>query len=450
MKGDFKIINKDKSLFLHAPTLQVFKTDNEVIKKFIHAYEKNIDGKLFSNEQRQEIFSFIEKKICAGPKTIIKQNSLKIDNKLRKQYILPIKGSCNLACEYCFAHDEGSIKFDDYSEKNADSILEYIVTANNPDTLIDIVFFGGEPLLNFSIIKYVVNKTKSYENKFSFSITTNGTILSTEIIEFVKKNNITVLFSLDGNEQDSKLRRFKNGTPSFKQVINNVNILKKHISFQIRSTISCENESLLETIKFLEDLKIPYYYTFIYKSGNKEYKFADYSNDDFIKIRQFYLEIINYFLNKIKNGEKIYCNTVLGYLNRIRYRDRNDIGCEGGVSMLSITADGSLYSCQHLVNYPEYSIGNINSEINSDEFDKYTTKPIEEIEECKQCWARYLCGGGCFSEKLLCGHNTFQAMDNDSCELEKIKWESMIYLFDQIKNYNNDFFKHDFEKVFTC
>jgi radical SAM protein with 4Fe4S-binding SPASM domain len=389
--------------------------------------------------------------INRGPVTYVKEHNMSIDAKRNiKQYILPIVDNCNLACEYCFAKDNSNFKFKSYTNNDIINVLKFIVDSNNTNTRIDICFFGGEPLLKPEIIEFTIDtvKNKYPKHKFSFSITTNGTIFNNRIINLIKKENINILLSLDGDEEDSSLRRYANGFPSFSKVINNIEKIRGIIPINIRCTIASNNFDLVKTVSFLEELKLPYLYSFVYKSGNKDHNYGLYSDDVIENLKRSLDELNDFFLEKIKNNNKIYCQTIINNINTLRKRDRNNIACEGGVSMLSITSNGDIFSCQHLVNYPKFKIGNIESGIDQILFSESKPTDVKNIKVCNKCWIRFLCSGGCFSEKLLCNKSVHDSLPEDSCNLEKLKWEYTIRLYSKItKKFPEYFKKFDNEKM---
>ena len=191
---------------------------------------------------------------------------------LLETLVLPITDKCNLTCPYCFAQKgNGNFNFDSYTEKDIDNLLE-IIYDKNRDTPTTLVFFGGEPLLKFKLIKYTINAISTrYNGKLnvSYSITTNGTLINEKVAQFFRDNNFAVMLSVDGPDNEYNFRKYSNGESSLGRVLRNIEVLKeKEVSFEVRATITSNNPYILETIMFLEELRTPFTAVFAYSSEN--------------------------------------------------------------------------------------------------------------------------------------------------------------------------------------
>jgi len=194
---------------------------------------------------------------------------------------LHVSHHCNLGCEYCYANqgDYGT-KAQKMDFKTACRAVDFLVEKSNNNKNIRISFFGGEPLTNFklikSVVKYAKNKCKESNKKITFSMTTNGTLLSENVRRFVKNNKINLLVSIDGPEHiHNKYRKFKNGNNSHYVIKNNlIELNNQDFPVSVRATHSNICDNICEFYKELNSLPI--------KKGFVS--FASCPNDNYFKI----------------------------------------------------------------------------------------------------------------------------------------------------------------------
>ncbi len=374
--------------------------------------------------------------ICENTETAPQSvNSIKLDDNSEVSYsgvVLPVSAKCNLKCPYCFAQTETGFTFPDYTPESAEHIIDFIVSRTpDPTCRTVLYFFGGEPLLNFPIIKHIVGyiKKKYPMHNISYSATTNGTLLNRGILEFIQRNNIFLLFSIDGPDNEFNLRYYKNGRKSVYRVIKNIEYLKRYgIPLSIRSTMITDNPYICETYAFFEELEVPFTIKFAYPSENRTHtELNTFSNESLARVSKAYNELLEYYSERIRNKHPIY-NQVLNTINRsIRYRYRRNTACTAGVKQFTITADGDIFTCPQLMNDKKFRIGNIASGMLSKTL--YTATPVDDIAECKNCWARYLCSGGCPAQKVSSGFGNRRSLGREGCEAAKIEWEFVIKLY---------------------
>lgn len=422
-------INDGLTLFLHSPSLQVYPLKDKNLIDFlskykIYGYHKTQES--YNDDDFSILYNFITEKIQETYKPI---NSEKIDTSINTfaSVVLPISGSCNLSCPYCFAQINGKFNFDNFNLDDVEKVIDFIVTQNK-DIETNIIFFGGEPFLNLSIIKHTIKVFKDKHPYFhvNYSLTTNGTIINDEIINIIRDNNILILISLDGPDNEFNLRKFKNGSSSFKITLRNIELLcRNHIPVELRATFVSSNPYLLETYQFFEDLQIPFNIVFAYVSENKDHdELNNYDHNILRNIEKQFDKVLLYYQDRIKDGLVIFNTAIKHTFDIIRYKQKREIVCGGGIYYFTILANGDIFSCPHLMNDTKYRIGNINkADICKEEL---IPTDVNTIKDCDDCWAKFLCLGGCFAQKLSMGKATNQAMNSNECDLERIKW--MFYL----------------------
>lgn len=357
--------------------------------------------------------------------------------------VLPLSANCNLKCPYCFAQaTNGSFGFNDFTKGDIDNVLLEI-EKTPPKQRINLIFFGGEPLIRFDLIEYTTNVVKEkYPNwDVGFSITTNGTLINNKIAKFFKDNNIAVLLSMDGFDNDFNFRRYKNGKSSVSRVLKAITMLKSNnVYFEIRATLTSQNPYMFETYVFFEKLKCPYTIAFAYSSENKSNRnLSTYSNESLQSISKAFERLFSYYKERIYTNQMIYNNLFHETYKSLEMRLHKEVVCAAGSKYITVLSNGDVYSCAHLMNNPEFRIGNIHNvrDIMLDQFD-FTPKPISEIKGCMKCWAKYLCNGGCPSQKESLGIKANERFPIQDCELRKIMFEFYIKLYYEYKNYQKN------------
>lgn len=343
--------------------------------------------------------------------------------------ILPISGHCNLRCSYCFAQNKGDFGFSDINSQKAKEIIDYTFKNNNAEFACTINFFGGEPLLNIRTIEETIKYTKEKysDRKINFSITTNGTILNKKILTLIKENNIGVLLSYDGPLELGSHRIYTNGKHTNSKVIKNIELLKtENIKFQLRATIPSDCNSMKDVYEYFESLNIPFAAVLAYKSRNTDESCIYDGKLDFFE--EQYKALLDFYIFRIKNKLPINCYSIRNDIWLLERHETKNYSCAGGVNLFAIIDNGNIFSCEHLAFHEKYRIGNITSGIDKETLSEMQPQNVNEIAGCKECWVRYLCAGGCFSEKILTGRYT-KTLSEDECKLKRFYWHFILNLF---------------------
>ncbi len=282
--------------------------------------------------------------------------------------------NCNLRCKYCY---EGDKKTTSITYETLDHIIKFIQSiVPSIDNTISITTHGGEPLLAFPQIQYFVKQTKKIFPNVRFNITTNATLLTPEIIDFLTQNYNTISVSIDGTrDAHDKNRVFANSSGSYDCVIKNIkHLLKKHEQLQARMTINHSNYSFLsdgviELIKmgFKEILPVPDIFS------------RNWTSEIFTALEQEFKKIIVYL------KENCLESTVsISIIDHIESKTKNSL-CDGGVTTFTINTDGKLYPCILVNENPNYCIGDIYNGISTEKFNHIHKWDKRKLESCKGC-----------------------------------------------------------------
>ena len=356
------------------------------------------------------------------------------DNKLTKLTIL-LSGICNLRCKYCFANS-GSYK-DTSGNMSIDTLKQTIdIFFSRYDEIETIMFFGGEPLMNLEAItfacEYINSKYENQEIKTlpKMGMVTNGTMISDEVIEIVKKYNLGVTVSLDGPPiVNDRMRVYANGRGSSEVVEANILKLKKETKQPetIEATYTDVHEklgiSVLDVVKYIKDKfgvsKV--HIAPISSMGNSE--MPDTSMLPFIKSIP---EVHKYNKAGCDYRYLSYESTIEG----LKHKQISQYYCEAGISKFAVSTDGDVYACHLFTDEDELKMGNVSDpnlfsgekmlklQKRLTEFNKY------QHEECSSCYSNTLCKQ-CIAENYYANGDFFK-VHKRNCDFTKSKTEMII------------------------
>jgi len=320
-----------------------------------------------------------------------------------KAMCLNICHDCNLRCKYCFA-DEGAYNGErgKMREKTACEALDFLVKASKTRTHLEVDFFGGEPMMNFGVVKAAVAHAKElereYGKKFKFTITTNAVKLTDEDIAYINENMDNVVLSIDGRKQvHDAVRPNVAGQGSFDVALKNSLALRKargDKEYYVRGTFTSNNLDFstdalaLADYGFdqvsLEPVVLPDGHPLALKREHLAQLKKEYvALAEAYKARWGTEQAFNFFhFNVDLTG---------GPCERKRLT-----GCGAGTEYVAVADNGDIYPCHQFVGDPAWKIGNIHDGITNPEIPAlFCDVNINTKPACKECWARYYCSGGC-------------------------------------------------------
>ena len=430
MSSDFFIFHTDgKRYIFHGPSCLIFD---------ISAQQYNCLELNESIEGKQVVLNIIENSISKHKKKIRydKNNPSFVPSCV----VLNVSGKCNLACKYCFSQDKNGFKFNSMSVDECIDAISFMIKSNQEENNFTVGFFGGEPMLEENVVKAVIEECSSlFPNKnISYSITTNGTLISDDFIPIIQKHNISLLLSFDGPESIvNSSRPHKNKkVNTYSAILNTVSSLRKNkIPFSFRATVIASDCRLMETIREFEKHKVPYYLVPCFNSRNENSSvYSEWNPSALSRFLKEYDQAINYFYDRIANNKPVYCYSFIEKIKEISKQFISRHSCGIGVSLFSVISGGSIFPCMNMATRPETAIGNIYSGIEDSKRQKFLPFDIEEQPKCQSCLIRYQCSGGCFSERYDSLSNRIQDPDFEMCELKTAMWKMEIQAFQRIKN----------------
>jgi len=324
--------------------------------------------------------------------------------------VLNVTNKCNLSCKYCYEYGEDKLaapaatRFMD--EATACESVEFLLKRGANLPRLTLTFFGGETLLNFKVVKatveYARRRAREAGKPIDFSLTTNATLLTEEIIQFLTENHVGVTISIDGpKELQDRFRTFSNGAGSYDQILPRIRaLLKNHRSRPVGARVTLTSQ-VMDVIRIFDHLTddIGFYevgFAPVTTSANTLYSIGnsgfDSMLDQFTKLGQRYLE-------KAIKGEYLGFSNMTDQLQEIHTGVTKTYACGAGLGLLGVSPVGDISLCHRFVDSPDHKLGNIRTGIDEDrriEFNKRTH--LSTKAECHTCWVRGMCSGGCYHE----------------------------------------------------
>lgn len=364
-------------------------------------------------------------------------NDLHFQNKkpVIKAMCLHIAHDCNIRCAYCFA-SQGDFKGDRsmMSLEVGKKSLEFLATNSGNRRNLEVDFFGGEPLMNFDVVKQLVTYgrelEKKYNKNFRFTLTTNGVLLSEENMDYINENMENVVLSIDGRKAvNDKMRYTISGDGTYDIILPKLKELvdrRKGKQYYVRGTFTKHNIDFAKDVLHLADQG--------FKSTSIEPVVAEphheyaLSESDLDTIFEQY-EILSDELIKRKNtkDEFSFFHFMLD-LGQGPCVIKRLSGCGAGAEYVAITPEGDIYPCHQFVGDENFKMGNVLEEtmdmsINS----HFKNAHVYNKPACKDCWAKFYCSGGCHANAHNFNNDILVPYDL-GCEMEKKRLECSLYI----------------------
>lgn len=363
---------------------------------------------------------------------------------------LQVSRECNLRCKYCytkwgsFGGEKGFMNKD-----VAKKAIDFLMRESGESEICRINFDGGEPLLNFELIKYVVVEATKQDQRLGkkvvFGINTNGTLLSDRIVNFLNENRVGVNVSLDGPKgiHDS-LRVFKNGDGSYDRIIPGLRRLLKASKGEVGCSLVVTKHSLSYLREIVNDLYGLGFssISLAFVRGNGE-EWA-VNEEDLPKIREQYEKLALFCLDRFFERGEIGLTNLYLRLKSIYFRSHRLMACGAGNNYVAISPSGTIYPCHSLVGIPEFVIGNLASGLENRRRQNFFKNGIQSKPDCRKCWARYFCGGGCAYDAVLANGDILKP-DLFRCSITKEEVKLGIMLYSEINKKDTAILERIFE-----
>lgn len=321
-----------------------------------------------------------------------------------KALCLNIAHDCNLKCKYCFASEgeyNGERKL--MSPEVGKLAIDFVLKNSGPRNNIEVDLFGGEPLMNFEVVKKIVDYAREAEKPFKknirFTITTNATLLNPENMDYIDKNMGNVVLSIDGRKDvNDNIRTRYDGSGTFDYILPKIKEMvdkrDKSKQYYVRGTFTRDNLDFYEDVVFLanEGFKEISVEPVVLEENHP----LSLRKEDLPKIFEQYDLLTEYMLQKQIKGEafKFYHFNIDVNGGPCVYKRIS--GCGAGHEYVAVTPEGDIYPCHQFVGNNAFIMGNVfTGELNFDIMDTFKKGHIYNKPSCMDCWARFYCSGGC-------------------------------------------------------
>ena len=320
-----------------------------------------------------------------------------------KALCLHIAHTCNLNCEYCFAsqgkyHGERAMMSFEVGKRAFDWLIENSGSRRN----LEVDFFGGEPLMNFDVVKQLVEYARSIEKEkgknFRFTLTTNGVLVDDDVIDFCNKEMSNVVLSLDGRKEiHDRYRVDYAGNGSWEKIVPK---FQKFVekrggkNYYMRGTFTHANPDFLKDIQVMLDLGFNELSMepVVCAAGDP----SELTEEDFPIVCQQYEDLAKLMLKKDKEGKPFTFYHYMIDLTGGPCIYKRISGCGSGTEYMAVTPWGDLYPCHQFVGDDKFKLGDIWQGVTNTEIQgEFAACNVYAHPECRDCWARLYCSGGC-------------------------------------------------------
>ena len=352
-----------------------------------------------------------------------------------KALCLHIAHDCNLACRYCFAeegeyHGRRALMSFEVGKK----ALDFLIANSGNRKNLEVDFFGGEPLMNWDVVKQLVaygrDQEKLHNKNFRFTLTTNGVLLDDEIMEFANKEMGNVVLSIDGRKEiHDYMRPFRKGKGSYELIVPKFQKFaesRNQDKYYVRGTFTRHNLDFAEDVLHLADLG--------FKQISVEPVVAPFEEEYAIRpedvpiICEQYDILAKEMIKREKEGRGFNFFHFMIDLTGGPCVYKRLSGCGSGTEYLAVTPWGDLYPCHQFVGEEEYLMGNVDEGVvRKDIVKEFKDCNVYSKPKCQECFARFYCSGGCAANSYHF-HDTIHDVYEVGCELQRKRVECAIMI----------------------
>lgn len=352
-----------------------------------------------------------------------------------KALCLHIAHDCNLACRYCFA-EEG-----EYHGRRAlmsfevgKAALDFLIANSGKRRNLEVDFFGGEPLMNFDVVKQLVSygreQEKLHDKNFRFTLTTNGVLLNDEVMEFANREMANVVLSIDGRKEvNDRMRPFRKGAGSYELIVPKFQKLaesRNQDRYYVRGTFTHNNLDFSKDVLHLADLGFQQISVEpVVAQPEEEYALR---KEDLPQLFDEYDKLAVEMIKRHREGKAFNFFHFMIDLEGGPCVAKRLSGCGSGTEYLAVTPWGDFYPCHQFVGNENFLMGNVKEGIKNTKIrDEFKSCNVYAKEKCRNCFAKFYCSGGCAANSYNFHGSITDAYDI-GCELQKKRIECAIMI----------------------
>ena len=349
-----------------------------------------------------------------------------------KSVCLNVAHACNMRCKYCFAQQgsfgqgQGLMPAD-----IAASAVDFLIEASGPCQKLELDFFGGEPLLNMDVVKSTVDyaraKAKEAGKEISFTLTTNALKLDQEVRYYLVTQGIAVILSLDGRpEINDGMRVLPDGKGSYNRIAHHIKdmVAMRPVSYYVRGTFTAQNLDFVQDFKHLADMGFENISLEPVTGGEPGIALME---EHLPQISRQYEDLADFLLEREREGRPVNFFHFNLDLNRGPCLAKRMTGCGAGVEYLAVTPEGEIYPCHQFIGVPDFKLGDVRTGLLDPAIRRRFAANTLAHKECRRCWARFYCGGGCHA---LAYHENgdISVPSRLACQMHQKRLECSFYI----------------------
>lgn len=352
-----------------------------------------------------------------------------------KALCLHIAHDCNLGCKYCFAeegeyHGRRALMSFEVGKK----ALDFLIAGSGNRKNLEVDFFGGEPLMNWNVVKQLVHygrsQEESHHKKFRFTLTTNGVLLNDEIMEFCNREMSNVVLSLDGRKEiNDQMRPSRNGKSSYDIIVPKFQKLaesRNQTDYYVRGTFTRNNLDFSQDVLHFADLGFEQISVEpVVSLPEESYSIRE---EDLPIIMEEYDKLALEYINRKKEGREFHFFHFMIDLQQGPCVAKRLSGCGSGTEYLAVTPWGDLYPCHQFVGEDGFLLGNVDTGVTNTVIrDEFKLCNVYAKDKCRDCFARFYCSGGCGANSSKF-HGSITDTYDIGCEMQKKRIECAIMI----------------------
>ncbi len=393
-------------------------SEKEIAESYQEIQELAANGELFTEDEYQGYIEEFETR-----PTVV------------KALCLHIAHDCNLACQYCFA-EEG-----EYHGRRAlmsfevgKAALDFLIANSGNRRNLEVDFFGGEPLMNFEVVKQLVaygrEQEELHNKRFRFTLTTNGVLSNDEVMESANQEMANVVLSIDGREEvNDRMRPFRGGAGSYRLIVPKFQKLadsRNQERYYVKETSTRHNLDFSQDVLHLADLGFKQISVEpVVAQPEDEYALRE---EDLPRLFEEYDRLALELLRRHKEGKDFNFFHFMIDLEGGPCVAKRLSGCGSGTEYLAVTPWGDFYPCHQFVGNEAFLMGNVKDGIQNAKLqNEFKSCNVYAKEKCRECFARFYCSGGCAANSYNFYGSITDAYDI-GCQLQKKRIECAIMI----------------------
>ena len=362
---------------------------------------------------------------------------------------LNVASGCNLRCVYCWnqggaygrATRQGRMEI-----PTALKAVDFMVRHSSPQDALLVDFYGGEPLLNFEVLRATMDycrgleKEKKCDRTFSFKVTTNGTLLTREMVEYFSQLDVSLGVSIDGRKViHDRNRPYPDGSGTWETIRHNVGpaLAAGNLNVSARATLAPPDLDMVAAIKGL--YRLGFRDTSVEFASESAEAFVPsggirYTEHDTRRMQQQYLRFARFYLKHTLYRDEAIDVGLSNLVTRVLHESRRPSPCGAGNHVITVSEEGGLYPCIGFIGMPEYLLGHVDTGIDLGRLERFRHQMrsvVFEARECTNCWARSICAGNCPANNVQHNHDIYQPYGR-GCDWLRFQLEVGMWLASEI------------------